>query len=209
MRYLLLILVFVLVSCSSKQRSNTSSSDVINLDTTNIAEQKTDGNYEEFDIAKYKHGVDSLLHKIVAKGNQTKLLVDTLRAGTLVFIELGRTLLSNVTEAATKTIKYTFALGKENSGLHHHLIVLTFSTSEKAHSIFTTFKKVALEKSGVPGLTYSSDYIVQCDTEIYWVNSNCAYSYANHIKFVELLKPLLGKIESEEIKCKCGKVLCR
>jgi len=95
-----------------------------------------------------------------------------------------------------------------NNGLKHQVIHLSFKNEKESDSIFYLFERIALEKSGTPGLTYSSDYLFKITNEIYWLNSNCAYSYKNHMKFVDVLIKLKHVSNTESIECICGKVKC-
>ena len=217
MKNLILILVVILASCSAKENDGGKkySKNLVNDTVVSDKHEQQRGDKDKktndkvnFEVLKYKQGIDSLLIEIVGKESQTELLIDTLVAGDLVFIELKKTPLSNVIQETVSSVKYSFPLIKGDSRLKHHLVILTFPTLDKARSIFAVLEKVALEKSGVPGLTYTSDYLVQLDNSIYWVNSNCSYSHASHSKFVRILKGMIDTAGKEKITCECGKVLC-
>jgi hypothetical protein len=148
------------------------------------------------------------LGNIIGKGTQTELAIDTLQIGDIIFAELETTPLANITNETQNIVKYSFLLPGKNNKLKHHFIALSFGTKEKADYNFAVFKKVATEKTGVPGLTYTSDYIVQVNKNIYWINSNCSYSYSNHTYFVDAFKKAASIFVEPAIKCECGQVKC-
>lgn len=213
MRILILILVVILVSCSSKENNSKKEYSENFVNDTSVSNKhetvmlKENSKDLNFNISKYKQGVDSLLEEIVGEGTNTRLLTDTLTQGDLIFTELKKTPLNNIVQEAISVVKYSFPLVERSSRLKHCLTILTFSTRSKSDSVFSVFKNVALEKSGIPGLTYTSDYLVQVDRSIYWINSNCSYSYENHLKFVSMFEGMINTTE-EKIKCECGKVIC-
>ena len=205
-----IFLVVLLASCSPRDRQEQKTSATIKESILKTKEErqkniKENRKRSNFNILNYKKGIDSLVSQILSKKATTKLLADTIKPGNLIFIELKRTQVANIT-LGSFCVKYSFLL--EESSLKHNLITLTFNESDKVDSAFVLLKKVASEKSGVPGLTYTSDYLTRCENQIYWVNSNCSYSYINHLKFVDVLKENISIENEEHIACECGKVLC-
>ena len=207
MRYIVFTLIITLIACSNftenvKKQANEEvkiiESD--NLDTSLCISRS-------FDIPNYKLKIDSLISRIIGENIQTKIACDTLNREDVVFIVLKNNPLENLSRE-NEVIKCTFSLTGIHSGLKHHLIILSSGDEIKADSVFSIFERVALEKSGVPGLTYTSDYVVRISDKIYWLNSNCPYSYNNHMKFVEIFKKMKNIKEIKAIECECGKIRC-
>ena len=162
---------------------------------------------DEFDINEYKQKADSIISEILGGNVNSRMTTDTLKNEEVIFVELKNTPLSNLANE-NEIIKYTFSLTGKHSRLKHHLIRIVCKDEIVADSIFSIFEKIALEKRGVPGLTYTSDYLVNISNEIYWINSNCSYSYQNHLKFVEMFKRIKHISDLKAIECECGEVRC-
>jgi hypothetical protein len=207
MKYIVLVGILTLIACNSSVRKENRQEyeevekiDTNYLDTDSLMSEK-------FDIDEYKQKADSLISKIIGGDVKTKMTVDTLKKGEVIFVELKTTTLSNLVNKS-EIVKYTFSLVGNHSRLKHHLTRIFCKDEIAADSIFSAFEKIALEKSGVPGLTYTSDYLVKIFNEIYWLNSNCSYSYHNHLKFVEIFKKMKQISDTKAIECECGKITC-
>ena len=202
------IIVIIINILFSACRNDIETSKFFNGKVLKEEANKKEEKNKAFNIIRYKQGLDSLINNIIGKGSQSKLITDTLVEGEMVFSELQGTPLAYITSEAQSSIRYSFPLAKGDRKLKHCLIILTFRTAVKADSVFATFNKVGLEKSGVPGLTYTNDYLVQCDNKIYWINSNCSYAYDNHCKFVDVFRGIVNTAGKTAINCECGKVQC-
>ena len=207
MRYIAFIFTLTLIACSSsvKKENKQEFEEVEKIESNNLG---TDSFVSKrFEIDEYKQKVDSLISKIIGEDVKTKMTVDTLKKGEVIFVELKTNSLSNLVNE-NEIVKYTFLLTGEHSRLKHHLTRIFCKDEIVADSVFSVFEKIALEKSGVPGLTYTSDYLVKIFNEIYWLNSNCSYSYHNHLNFVEIFKGIKQISDLKAIECECGKVRC-
>ena len=160
-----------------------------------------------YDVHQYKKEVDSIIELIIGDNVTTNLKIDTLKSDEPLFVELNNTPISDLANKGVVT-KYDFLLEGKHRGLRHYLFEINFEDNVIADSVFSVIQEIALENSGVPGLTYTSDFVLKLSNRIYWLNSNCAYSYSNHLKFVNAFK-LIGKLHSvNAIYCECGKVKC-
>jgi hypothetical protein len=209
MKYFTVFVIVAFIACSSEEKEEqVIEHQAINWDKS-TKNNKGVGTAQEgasFNIMKYKEGIDSVLSDIV--GQQSQIVADTLMSDDLLFTELKRTPLSSIISKTERAVKYSFPLSSDG-GLKHHFFILSFKNETTADSLFSVIKDVAISKSGVPGLTYRSDYIVVLGAFIYWINSNCSFSYENHKKFVEVFQHLMHTEGKTMIKCECGKVLCR
>jgi hypothetical protein len=171
-----------------------------NIDTNSLV-------CNRFEINEYEKKANSLIGEILGGNINPKMTTDTLKKEEVIFVELKNTPLSQLA-TENEIIKYTFSLTGKYSLLKHHFIRIICKDEIVADTIFSVFEKIALEKSGVPGLTYSSDYLVNISNEIYWINSNCSYSFQNHLRFVEIFKAIKQISDVKAIECECGKVRC-
>lgn len=201
-------------SCSNKEGEEVvSKKDYVNVSHAELADIKEDKVMLDdftFDFSLYEKGFGLIVSEIVKKKDiEISMLTDTLRPNQLLFVELKNNALSNITDVARNVVKYTFKLEKEFSGLKHHLVVIQLETTIESDTLYNVIEKIALEKSGVPGLAYANDFVLKSNKTIYWLNSNCAYSFESHNRFIELLKSLLpiDKLD-EQLDCECGKVVC-
>lgn len=212
------IFIFVLccIACSSKknERIKEINTLIVNNDQETsliIKKQKTSSSIlsdSTFNIINYKQRFDSVSRTIKGAGRNVKLKADTLKPNELIFVELKNTELENITNKAISTIKYSFLLESGDSRLKTYLIILSFASEIESEFNFNVFERVALEKNGIPGLTYTNDYLIKIDKKIYWINSSCSYSYTNHLKFVNIFRDMLNTKGKKVIKCKCGQVKC-
>lgn len=208
MRNIVFVYALLLISCSNsvKKENIQEIREVEKVESNNI-----DTNNSivciKFDISEYERKANSLISEILGGNANPKMTTDTLKNEEVIFVELKNTPLSQLVNE-NEIIKHTFSLTGNHSRLKHHLIRIICKDEIVADSIFSVFEKIALEKSGVPGLTYTSDYLVNISNEIYWINSNCSYSYQNHLRFVEIFKAIKQISYIKAIECECGKVRC-
>jgi hypothetical protein len=104
--------------------------------------------------------------------------------------------------------RYRFRLEKGDKRVSHCVVSFSFSNSSSAKMFYKNLEKLALEKTGVPGLTYTTDYIVIQERTIYWLNSSCMYSLRNHSSFVVAFNNLVKVNFHNIIRCNCGEVIC-
>jgi hypothetical protein len=208
MKYIVILFILTLIACnSSVKKENKQELKEVKKNESNYLDTNSFTS-KGFDIYEYKRRIDSLISKMIGENVQTKMTLDTLKKGEIIFVELKNTPLSDLVNE-NGIVKCTFSLSGEQSRLKHHLIRLSCNDEMVADSLFSVFEKIAIEKSGIPGLTYTSDYLVKIFNEIYWLNSNCSYSYHNHLKFVEIFKEMKQiPSDTKAIECECGKVTC-
>ena len=207
MRNIVFIFLTILIACNRPIKKE-SKQEFEKVEKTEYTDLETDSNVSNrFDINVYKQKADSLISEILGGGVNTKMTTDTLKNEEVIFVELKNTPLSRLVNE-NEIIKYTFSLTGKHSRLKHHLIRIICKDEIVADTVFSVFEKIALEKSGVPGLTYTSDYVVNISNEIYWINSNCSYSYQNHLRFVEIFKGIKQISKIKAIECECGKIMC-
>jgi len=207
MRNIVFIFLTILIACNRPIKKE-SKQEFEEVEKTEYTDLETDSNVSNrFDINVYKQKADSLISEILGGGVNTKMTTDTQKNEEVIFVELKNTPLSRLVNE-NEIIKYTFSLTGKHSRLKHHLIRIICKDEIVADTVFSVFEKIALEKSGVPGLTYTSDYVVNISNEIYWINSNCSYSYQNHLRFVEIFKGIKQISKIKAIECECGKIMC-
>lgn len=163
---------------------------------------------EMFDIDTYKKGVDSIISAKLCRIVTTKLLSETLIKGKPIFKELVNTEISDITKHSSHSIKYNFSIIDGDKRQKHSLVELKYKNEKDAQSAFLLIEKVGKEKSGIPGLTYTNDYVELCENKIFWLNSSCAYSEETHKNFVSLFKKLNISVASKTLVCQCGEVIC-
>ena len=208
MNRLLYIVISCFIACSNNQKNELGDKLAQKSgDTTTYKEPQEENFIDTFNLLDYKTKVDSALYDIT--GNQSALKTDTLHKGDVIFVELKDTPLKDVIAETIHTVKHTFYFESGDKRIKHYLIVLSFSSKQKAESKFIDFEKVALEKSGVPGLTYTNDYLVTYKDKIYWINSGCILSYFNHSKIVNEFKKIVEVSGINSIQCECGQVICK
>ncbi len=177
-----------------------------NIESKNKRQSKNNETDDSYNIVKFKTKIDYVLNK--SKNSEFSQILDTLPRGGLVFVELKNTPLKNVINESVTTIKYSFRENQGISAIKLHLVIIAFNSEQKAENIFRTFEKVSIEKNGVPGLTYSNDYLVKVKNKIYWINSACTISYFNHCKIVNEFKDIFHISAPKSIQCECGQVIC-
>ena len=160
-----------------------------------------------FDIYTYKIAFDQFVTEMMNESEPTKLTIDTLIASNIPFPELKDNFIK-IVSTSNSGVKYSFDVSEKNSHTKHDVVYLEYDDELIASKWFSKIQQTATEKSGVPGLTYSSDYVFQVDNVIYWIHSSCGYSYQNHVKLVEQFKDLYALKTESTVECECGKVLC-
>ena len=219
MNKLNLLLILILFTCTTNEENfdgynlNGSKGKIQNRDTIKFGNSRNQYRQkskpdDEIDIKLYKRFVDSIITNITGYKIPSKLNIDSLSSSDVIFVELKKTPLKNLTKKSVEAIKYKFSVPNKIY-LAHTLVTISFSTTNQSDSIFNMIKKVAIEKSWVPGLTYKNDYITKVDKKIYWLNSSCGFSYKNHMKFVSSFNEMMNIKNNEAIKCICGKVICK
>jgi hypothetical protein len=206
-----ILIIFLCFSCKNKHRTNnseTNSNNLKKIETYTYSDSVEKSNVLFLNTLNYKQSTDSLISHLIGKDIKTTLMIDTLLRNDLIFIELKNTPLKNVVNEAIIVYKYNFLLNNDLIKYSHSLSILDFCSTNKADSIFSIFKKIAFEKNGVPGLTYSNDYLVRLENKIFWIHTNCIFSYNNHMKMIKLFESLINTGKSEKINCECGKVIC-
>ncbi len=109
--------------------------------------------------------------------------------------------------------KIDFDPGKGNRNLRFWIKHFVYSDTENCISDFIALRKEAngdAGDDGVPGLTYSNDYVLRSDKQIFWLNTGCAYAYSNHLMIKQNLLQSLNNVPiSDSISCKCGQPNCK
>ena len=218
MRYILILIAWlVLFSC----RENPTKENKLDSNTRDSVSESphelTDSTISKvekvewfFDIQRYKGKADSLVSQLSGIQTSSKISVETIQSGRSLFVELRDTPIENLSEYARLITKsrLSYRLGASGNAFTHDILVLAFHSTETADSVFTLFSNLAVINSGVPGITYTNDYITKVENTLFWLNSKCLTSYSNHRKLSELLKTEIEMEINKEILCKCGKVLC-
>lgn len=208
MNKLIILLIASSFGCSNSQKNELENNISEKLeDNTTYVEPQEKTIADAFNLMNYKTKVDSVLYDVV--GSKSVLKTDTLQKGDLIFVELKGTPVNDVIAETISTVRHSFNLKNGDKRINHYLIVLSFSSMQKAELIFSDFEKLALEKSGVPGLTYTNDYLVNYKDKIYWINSGCILSYFNHSKIVNEFREIIKVSGINSIQCECGQVICK
>lgn len=159
-----------------------------------------------FDFRQYEKQTDSLL--LLIHSVNSSIIRDTISQDKPLFNELKNTTIENFTKDMQYGITYNFQLSSKTNLDRHSLSILTFDTTEEVDSLYSKIQNVAIEKSGVPGLTYGNDYLSKYENKLYWIHSSCSYSYENHCRLVKIFENNLNITIQESIRCKCGHVIC-
>lgn len=160
---------------------------------------------------RYKTALDSVRGKINAayiSGSHTTMTVKNLKPGEVLLKELSKTAIKDITLKASSVTKYMY---RDNmlKGAQHTTFRITFKNASDAKSAFDRIKETALEKSGIPGLTYTYDSVFRNSNYIYWMNSNCIYNEDEHTNLLYAMQfTNISDDSSDEIFCSCGKVTC-
>ncbi|OFY82816.1 MAG: hypothetical protein A3F72_01655 [Bacteroidetes bacterium RIFCSPLOWO2_12_FULL_35_15] len=200
---------------SCKNESSQNHKESINADTL-LTGMDTTSNAMliGFDVLKFKHLADSLLSFLQHKEMAFNLTIDTLQVADLSNVELENHPTGFLVKTSNDCIKYHFDLESPNRNLRFDIIQSIFNSTESTDSAFIQMKYMANEdlvsESGVPGLTYTNDFVIKQSLNIYWINTGCIYSFENHKKYSEfLLNSLSDKTVIDSIWCKCGAVNCK
>lgn len=161
-----------------------------------------------FNINKYKKSVDSLNKKVFGKESTTKMDMIKLQSNQRILPLLNNKEIFKGSEKPLSITKYQFRLDTGDKRVSHSVILFSFSNTSSAELFYKNAEKLALEKSGVPGLTYTTDCIFIKERTIYWLNSSCMYSLKNHSSFVAAFNNLFNNKFHQVIRCNCGEVIC-
>jgi hypothetical protein len=198
-------MIFLIIGCSSNSIKNNEKPIVIDSLIERHFFEKDELDNKNFDILKYKKSVDSLLVDIFNKDTYSNLVLDSIFKG-VSFNVLKETPLENIFNEAIKNERYIFNLSNNNN---FSFIILTYENKYITDSIFNVIEKESIENNWIPpGLTYTNDYLIAIENNIYWINTSCLYSYYNHLKLVNILKSMLDIQGHKSIECECGKVTC-
>lgn len=167
-----------------------------------IVEKKLTQSYKQ--VLDSINGMDNIEYENV---NATKILFQKRTPGITLFKELEASSLKHVTTNARDVKLYSYEDTIQKTG-KNSITVIVYKTNKEAEFSYTKILEVALEKSGVPGLTYTNDVILLSGKTIYWFNSNCLYSIKKHMEFVNVFCNIYGLNKKEYIECGCGEVVC-
>lgn len=186
------------VSVETIQPTNTSASDSTMLDSPTFGE-----------IA-FEQGVDSLAKVILGPSAHAIHSSSVLSPDKDSFyIQVPLEELTTFLNRTNKTIKYIYRLKVDKRQYSVILHVMECSSIAIANALFNSMHEYSKQDIGVPGLTYTNDYLIMHKHRIYWLNSGCDMSYPNHQRFVQLLNTTLQVAPNHFIECQCGDLVCR
>lgn len=160
---------------------------------------------------RYKIALDSvkgITNSIYTSGSQTTMTIKNIKPGKSLLKELNSTAIKDITLKASSITKYIYN-DKLIKQAQFNLYSITFKSDAEAESAFKRIKKIALEKSGVPGLTYTNDMVYRAKNTLYWFNSNCIYSKEIHYQLSFAASQTINILFDTSINCDCGDVICK
>ncbi len=163
-----------------------------------------------FDVNKFLALADSFLTIIEGKEIHFVFVIDTIKTD-----ELSRKSFYNALHPSDKTLirRYSFDPGDGHRLLRLWFIDASYSDTADLHKAFTELKAQSGEvavNDYYPGLTYTNDYVIRTNKNIYWLNSGCPYAFFNHQKLNEFVRQSLQlKSIADSIHCKCGQPKCQ
>jgi hypothetical protein len=209
-----LILFFVICSCNNKPDNNQKESIKENTVSTDTSSNTFKVIKVEFDISNFKRLADSLLSFIQNKQLNFHLVIDTLQVSELNEQELKYSPTGYLVKNSTHCIRYNFDVDSPNKDLSIEIVLSLFNSTNLTDSVFSHLKYLANEDkvsdNGIPGLTYTNDYLFKQHSKIYWLNTGCRYSFENHKKYSGfLMRSMVEQTVNESIWCECGAVNCK
>lgn len=143
-----------------------------------------------FDIEHFKTLTDPLLTSIAKKKIKLNYSVD-----------------STTTALYTKK-RYNFDPGKGKNILRLWIEIYTYNDQKELDKDFERLQKEGWDNGNAdetPGLTKTNDHVFKTDMHIVWLNTGCAYAYANHQNLKNnLLNTLNTNTITDSIVCRCG-----
>ncbi len=163
-----------------------------------------------FNVQKFVLLTDSFLSELEGKPIKLNFQTDTLLKDTSVFQSFYSALF---TSNKAQITRYTFDPPKRSKALRFWYIEAVYgdklATNEAFEKLIRQSGKVEIEKDNLPGLTYTNDFVIKAENKILWLNTGCAYSFANHKKMKEIMMHSLPTINIQDsIWCRCGQVEC-
>lgn len=164
----------------------------------------------DFDVEKFVILTESLLTKIQGRPINLTFKIDTISSD-----KTDKRSFYCALFPSTNTLikRFSFDPGKGSRELRIWFVEATYpdsiSTNKAFEELHRQSGKVDGENDYLPGLTYTNDYVIKSYNKIYWLNSGCPYSFANHIKLKQfMLQSLLVYNIQDSIWCKCGQPKC-
>jgi len=179
------------------------SNDTIMLDSTEIT-------VKDFDVLTFISSTSSLLTSIEGKPISPTCSIDTITNDKITKQSPFNALFPS-TNVLVK--RYSFDPGKNSRALRIWVVSASYADSLSSNRAFTELHrqstKVDDKENYSPGLTYTNDYVIKTDKNIYWLNSGCAMSFKNHKRIKEYLLKALPVLDIQDsIWCKCGQPDC-
>lgn len=209
---LIFLIPFSFYSCENKSDNNKDENITENVtaqDTSKVLNEEI----PDFDVLKFKKSADSLLSILQHKQSAFNLTTDTLELKELSETESKRMPTGYLVQNSIHSIRYRFDLASPNKDMKFDIVQSQFSSANAVDSAMNHFKYLANEdkvSEGLPGLTYTNDYVIRQQLTIYWLNTPCRYSFENHKKYGTLLvQSLKDKTIMDSLWCKCGAVNCK
>ena len=167
-------------------------------------------NQRDFNVNRFITLADSLLTSIERKPFHFSCIIDTIPSDISDEYSYYYAL-----HPSDKTLvkRYSFDPGRGNRMMHLWFIDASYSDTSDLNKAFKALKVRAYENTEpfyIPGLTYTNDYVVRTDKNIYWLNSGCPYAFFNHKKLIGLISQSLDLDNVvDSIHCKCGMPKCK
>lgn len=197
-------------SDKNAQENSDSSKVQIAKDTSSFIKTTEVHQEPDFDVLKFVALTDSLLTKIQGRPISVTFEVDTITADKTD----KRSFYKSLFPSTSNVIKrFSFDPGKGSRELRIWFVEATYQDSISTNKAFEELHrqsgKVDGENDYLPGLTYTNDYVIKSYNKIYWLNSGCPYSFANHQKLKQfMLQSLRVDNIQDSIWCKCGQPKC-
>jgi hypothetical protein len=216
-RIIIYLLLFLLSSCNSRKQDSSQGtfikSNTASINSIGIKKDTLDS----LKLPEFNFRADSLISIILNKPTHFQLITDTINPSKITTEERTREITGYLSTKSKLLLKHYFELGKPNSRLSFIIYEARFISQKSLDTTFSYLNYLANEDDVdaqaiyyAPGLTYMNDYVIKQTEYLVWLNTPCAYSYTNHLKYIEFLKASLTRnIIADSIICACGAVNCK
>jgi len=204
------LLLMLLFACNKQPGTS------VDKVTTSQDLSTVDSIIQVFNEYIFKGKADTIISDILGTQTAFSKKIDTIRPDVSSLDKRMRTIPQYIALHSKELLHYRYILPEPHSGLSLDVYVATIKSQTLSDTVFSYLRYLSLDEVGdtitflqVPGLTYENDYVLKLENAIIWLNSNCLYSFENHMKFARGIRQSLGnKNIQDSILCKCGAVKC-
>jgi hypothetical protein len=166
-----------------------------------------------WDVLRFANSADSILSIAFSDRIQLYPEYDTL----LMNGREGRVLPSepffSLLDSCSQCLNVRFNEQGRKRGLRLDVWVACYPSERVAEKSFNRIRllgsKESFKEHSVPGLTYTNDYVALDGRRIFWLNSPCLVSFANHASLSKSLAAIVSiSPQARVLGCQCGGVEC-